>query len=259
MTDLADKEAQSTPLIDSKEKGDVEAPAGPKAEGSEAPPLHAQLINEFIGTFFLVLQVYLGVAQVLQKPEFTNAGFAIGTMLAVMIYQGGHISGAHYNPAVTMGVLMSGRGLITAKNAVFFILTQLVGGLCAAFTGLHISDKPWGPAPSLDFGFGRAITVETIFTMALVTIVLNVATAETTAKNNYYGYAIGFLVFVGATATGGISGAVFNPAVGTTIDLVDISQGGTSEMWVYWVGPMLGSALAAGFFRITNPAEYIKK
>lgn len=237
------------------------------------PTLSSRLIIEFIGTFFLVLTVYLTVAQ-----EQQEAGLAIGTVLAVMIFMGGHISGAHYNPAVTFAVALSGRNHsvkfvvpekdangedipVGAKKIVMYaaayIGAQVFGGIIAAAIGFGLTGVQWGPAPGAKFGIGQAFGAEVFYTFALALIVLNVATSQAAAQNHYYGFAIGFLVFVGATSVGDISGAVFNPAVGTGITLMDVFLAGSMKhIWLYWLAPFTGAGLAAGVFRLQNPAEY---
>jgi aquaporin Z len=255
---MADEAAQ--PLLPSK----VECLG---EEGASAPSILSRLVVEFIGAFFLILTVYLTVAQA--APE---APLAIGTVLAVMILMGGHVSGAHYNPAVTLAVVLSGRNdkllfapagsdwkrisLMTGA----YIGTQCFAGIVAAAIGFGLTGVQWGPAPGAKYGIGQALGAEILFTFGLAYIVLNVATSDANANNHFYGFAIGLLVFVGATAAGEISGAVFNPAVGTGITMMDVFLGGSlSNIWIYWLGPMTGGALAAGVFRLQNPTEYTKE
>lgn len=180
---------------------------------------------------------------------------------------GGHISGGHYNPAVTMAVVLSMRndrvkfakpGL---KNIFLmaggYIGVQCVAGIVAGAIGFGLTGVQWGPAPGAKFGLGQAFGAEVFFTFALCLIVLNVATTAKCAPNHYYGLAIGWLVFVGATAVGDISGAVFNPAVGTGITMMDVFLSGSiNHIWLYWMGPCVGAALAAGVYRVQNPDEY---
>lgn len=226
------------------------------------------LLTEFLGTFFLVFTVYLTVAQ----GAFL-APLAIGTSLAVMVYMGGHISGAHYNPAVTFGLAMSMRadklGLTWAK-VVLYVAAQVTAGCVAALIGFGLtgSGAVWSPAPGTR-GIGPALVAEVLYTFALVSVVLNVATSKTSevpnangdsTTNAFFGFAIGMTVFVGAVSVGQISGCVLNPAVGTGIILVHSFFGGGMKafgmIWLYWVGPMTGGALAAAVYYLTNPKEY---
>lgn len=203
------------------------------------------LLTELIGTFFLVLTIGLTVTA---GSEF--APLAIGTALMVMVYMGGHISGAHYNPAVTLGVLM--RGKIGTSEAVQYMGAQVVGALLAALVSFWVMGQTFAPAPS--HPALHALVVEFLFTFALVLVVLTTATADATAGNSYFGLAIGFTVMVGAFAGGGISGGAFNPAVGLGPIIVDsvLGNGGFGNVWLYLVGPFLGGALAAVVFKVQH-------
>lgn len=202
-------------------------------------------IIEFIGTFFLVLVIGLS-----QNP------FAIGSILMVMVYMGGHISGAHYNPAVTLAILM--RGKIVLKDAVIYWIVQLLGAFIAALMYYLIVNKTFAPAPAPGIEYWKAILVEFLFTFALVTVILNVATTKKAEGNSYYGLAIGFTVLASAFTVGPISGGAFNPAVGIGPILMDTIKGGDSmkNIIIYIVGPFLGGILGAIVFKMVNPQEY---
>lgn len=202
---------------------------------------------EFIGTFFLVITIAL-----------TGNPLAIGAALMVMIYMGGHISGAHYNPAVSFAVLM--RGKLPGKDFIPYILFQILGAFAAAAVAFYISGKTPFPAPGPGVDFMKATIAEIVFTFALAFVILNVATTKSTYGNNYYGLAIGFTVLASAFAVGGVSGGAFNPAVAIGLILMDTLKGGTSinNILIYLVGPFGGAGLAVIVFRITNPAEFIE-
>lgn len=205
-------------------------------------------LTEFIGTFFLVLTIGLSVV-----GETTFAPVAIGCVLMVMVYMGGHISGAHYNPAVTLAILM--RGKIDTAEAFKYMAVQVAGSLVAALIVGAVMGDTLKVAPGLDFNAGAAVLNEVLFTFALALVVLNVATADDTKGNDYYGLAIGFTVLAGAVAGGGISGGAYNPAVGVGAILADALMGeGTtlSGIWIYLLGPFAGGALAAVVFRMQN-------
>jgi len=204
--------------------------------------------TELIGTYFLVLTV--GLTSLAQSPL---APLAIGSSLMIMVYMGGHVSGAHYNPAVTLSVWM--RGKLPAGDVAPYWIAQLLGALLAALTVLYLTGKTFVAAPGADVTWGRALAVEAIFTFALALVVLNSATARQTEKNSFYGLAIGFTIVVAAFAGGGISGGAFNPAVGIGPMLIDtfMGHGTLGNAWLYIVGPLLGGALAALFFRVQNP------
>ena len=198
-------------------------------------------ITEFIGTFFLVLAIGL-----------TGNPIAIGTMLMVMVYMGGHISGAHYNPAVSIAMII--RGLLSVKEAINYICSQLAGAFLAALLVNWLAGEVMQIAPSNSASILQILVVEALFTFALVLVILNVATNSKTEGNSYYGLAIGFTIMAAAFAGGGISGGAYNPAVGTGPILVDaiMGDGNTlSNLWYYLVGPIVGAALASYVYKIT--------
>lgn len=202
-------------------------------------------LTELIGTFFLVFTVCLTVAQ---GTPF--APLAIGASLMIMVYMGGHISGGHYNPAVTLAAVM--RGALPSSQLGGYWASQLLGGVLAAYVACTITGVEISPAPGEGVTTLSALLVEVLFTFALCLVVLNVATAKKTEGNSYYGLAIGFTIVVAAFAGGGISGGAFNPAVGTGTILIDaISGDGVwSNLWLYWVGPLAGGVLAAVVFKV---------
>lgn len=198
-------------------------------------------ITEFIGTFFLVLTIGL-----------TGDPLAIGVMLMAIIYMGGHISGAHYNPAVSIAMIY--RGLLTSKEAIKYILSQLAGAFLAALTVNWFIGDVMQVAPSNTASVMQILAVEAIFTFALMLVILNVATHPKTAGNSYYGLAIGFTIMAAAFAGGGISGGVYNPAVGTGPILVDVILGDgktLANLWYYFVGPIFGAMAATCVYEFT--------
>ena len=199
-------------------------------------------ITEFIGTFFLVLTIGL-----------TGDPIAIGTMLMVMVYMGGHISGAHYNPAVSIAMII--RGLLSVKEAINYIIFQLVGAILAAFLVNWLGGSVMKITPNDTASILQILVVEAIFTFALVLVILNVATNPKTEGNSYYGLAIGFTIMAAAFVGGGISGGVYNPAVGTGPILVDAIMGNgdtLGNLWYYLVGPITGSLLATYVYKLTT-------
>ena len=208
-----------------------------------------RLLTEFIGTFFLVLTIGLTV---LIGTDF--APVAIGSVLMVMVYMGGPISGAHYNPAVTLGAWM--RGALPARDVGPYMLAQVAGAIAAALVAFAIFGRTLVVAPAADTSLLAFFLLELLFTFALVLVVLNVATVEATAGNSYYGLAIGFTVLAGAFAAGPISGGAFNPAVALGPILVDAVLGegdALAGLWVYLVACFAGGALAALVFRLQHP------
>lgn len=203
------------------------------------------LLVECIGTFFLVLVIGLTVI----APGAGNlAPLAIGAILMALVYAGGHISGAHYNPAVTLAVWL--RGKCETKDVLGYMGAQVAGAVLAALLVGML--KRGSEIEALRPDHWPALLVELVFTFALAYVVLNVATVKKTAGNAYFGLAIGFTVMAGAYAAGNISGGVFNPAVAVGLMVMGLSSPGT--LWLYLVANFAGGALAALAFRRTNPA-----
>jgi aquaporin Z len=165
----------------------------------------------------------------------------------VMIFAGGHVSGGHFNPAVTLAVWL--RGKCEAKDVVPYWVAQLAAGLVAALIVIAIFSKPAGAALHPTYA---SLIVEFLFTFALAWVVLNAATAKGTAGNSFYGLAIGFTVLSGAVAVGGISGGAFNPAVGLGVFVMGLAN--LHQLAVYLVADLLGGATAALAFKATHDA-----
>jgi aquaporin Z len=202
-------------------------------------------IAEFIGTFFLVLTVG---CTVIGAGSGVIAPLAIGAALMVMVFAGGHISGGHYNPAVTLGVLI--RGKLQPADAVPYWIAQLAGAALAAFLVSKVL-RTGVTFPPMNLNIGPALLAEFLFTFALVYVVLNAATAEGTSGNSFYGLAIGMTVMTGAFAVGDISGGAFNPAVALGICMLGISTWG--HIWIYLVANFAAGILAAVVFQLINP------
>jgi len=206
--------------------------------------MRAKLLTEFAGTFIFLSSIALSG----QAGAF--APLAIGLTLAAMVYMGGHVSGAHYNPAVSFGLLL--RGVISPQTMALYWSTQLVAGSLAFVFGYLITGHSTGIHPGAGVSLYSALAAEVVFTTALVLVVLNVAATRETAGNSYYGLAIGFIVAAGAFVVGPISGAAFNPAVGfgATLSGAALGHEGWSDLWIYLVGPLVGAALGAGIHQL---------
>lgn len=197
----------------------------------------SRYLMEFVGTFFLVLTV--GMTVIEPGAAGAMAALAIGSVLMVMVYAGGHISGGHYNPAVTLAAL--GRGAISTPHAIGHWAAQMVAGVVAAVVvGLL---KPGAMADPGVVAAGPAFLAEFLFTFALCMVVLHTATAPATEGNSYFGLAIGFTVLAGAYAVGPVSGAAFNPAVSVGASVMGLSV--WSALWVYLVAQLLAGGVAA--------------
>lgn len=207
-------------------------------------------LTEFTGTFFLVLTIGLCV---ISGTSF--APLAIGSSLLIMVYMGGHISGGHYNPAVSLAAMM--RGALDSKQLIPYWVSQILGAIVAAVVVFVIVGSTFAPAPGAQASTLGALLIEFLFAFALCLVVLNSATAKATEGNSFYGLAIGFTLMVGAFAGGDISGAAFNPAVGIGPMLVNatMGDGGFGDLWLYLVGPLLGGALAAVVFKMQNSGD----
>jgi aquaporin Z len=204
-------------------------------------------ITEFIGTFFLVFTI--GCTVLAGAPL---APLAIGAVLMVMVYAGGHVSGAHYNPAVTLAVLLRRR--ISLIDAVGYWVAQLVAAILAAFAVKYAVTpaKVTEVSPS-GSQLGAALLVEALFTFALAYVVLSVATSKDHPGNSFYGLAIGFTVAAGAFAVGGISGGAFNPAV--AVGAATMGLFAWSKIWIWLLADLVGGAAAAGAFLALNPND----
>src|SRR5437870_6041219 len=201
-------------------------------------------IVEFVGTFFLVLTVgCTGIG----ADAGVIAPLAIGAALMVMVFAGGHISGGHYNPAVTLGVLI--RGKVKPADVVPYWIAQFIGAAVAAALTIKVL-RAGVPVTAILTKTGPALLAEFLFTFALVYVVLNTATAEGTSGNSFYGLAIGMTVMTGAFAVGDISGGAFNPAVALGITLRGISC--WHYIWLYMVADLVGGAVAAIIFKMVN-------
>jgi len=209
-------------------------------------PLVRKLVVEFIGTFFLVFTVCTATNP--KHGAGVLAPLAIGSVLMVMVFAGGHISGGHYNPAVSTAVLIRARML--AKEWVAYVVAQLVAAVLAALVARGVNGA--GTAVALGSTW-KILVLEFLFTFALGYVVLNVATARGVEGNSYYGLAIGFTVTAGAFAVGAISGGAFNPAVALGASVLGIFK--WSNYWIYVVATLLGGAVAAVAFLATQPAE----
>jgi aquaporin Z len=218
-----------------------------RAVAAPVPLAVRKYVVEAIGTFFLAFTVAMAV---LSGSVFTP--LAAGAVLMVMIYAGGHISGGHYNPAVTMAALVRGR--IGAGDAIGYWIAQVVAAIAAGAAARAILNPTvvHTLAPS-GHALLAAALAELIFTFGLCYVVLNVATSKDQTGNGFFGLAIGFTVAAGAFAVGGISGGSFNPAVtfgGATAGLF-----AWKTMWLYLIVE-LGAGIIAGLvFRALNPTD----
>ena len=207
-------------------------------------PLGRKLVVEFIGTFFLVFTVGMAVGR-----AGVLAPLAIGASLMVMVFAGGHVSGGHYNPAVSTAVRL--RGKMEQPEYIAYFIVQILAAIVAGLVVI-ILGYDYNTAAKVA-GAGKMLIVEFLFTFALAYVVLNVATARGTEGNSFYGLAIGFTVAAGAFSVGAVSGGAFNPAVAVGAMVMGLLS--WSDIWVYLLANLLGGAAAAWVFLFTQPAE----
>lgn len=218
-------------------------------------------VYEFIGTFFLVATV----AMVIISPGAAPAGFApiaIGTVLAVMIFAGGHVSGGHYNPAVSLAVWVRGdKQSFTLTNMLIYWVVQFAAGFVAAITVSYIKgamatatgETVAIASNNVAIYLIPALIAEFLGTFALTFTVLNVATAKATSGNSFYGWAIGMAVLASAYAFGTISGGAFNPAV--ALGVAQVGGISWSNIWIFFLPQLLAAVVAAFVFRAAHPGE----
>ena len=239
-------EAKTSSLLKAKE---------PK---SNTPGLIQKCACEFIGTFFLCSTVALSVG-----VGADMAALGIGLSLGCMVFALGHISGANFNPAVSLAIFL--RGKLPMVTALAYVIAQMAGGFLAAFIQKLVIED-WCkdaddviildrscisgyPSPDANVSWLAAFYIELLFTLALALVVLNTATSKGTGSNSFYGLAIGLTVTFGAIAGGSISGGAYNPAVGLALPLI---HGVTEDAGLYFLGPLVGGALAALIFQMTT-------
>ncbi len=201
---------------------------------------------EFIGTFFWILTM----GMVFIEPGAGQfAPLAVGMIVMVMVYAGQAISGAHFNPAITLAVWLRGR--LEASEIGGYFISQILGASLAAFI---VGFLKGGPEAMPFIPDNTAVLLgEMIFTFALAFVFLNVLTSKKTNGNAYFGIAIGFTVAAGMYAMGNVSIGVFNPAMALGVSIMGISD--WMNIWVYFIANFLGGALAAVIFTYLHPHD----
>jgi aquaporin Z len=203
-------------------------------------------IAEFIGTFFLVLTI--GCTAIPKTPGVIPP-LAIGAVLMVMIYAAGHISGAHFNPAVTLAAWIRGR--CETKDVLPYWVAQVLAGIVAALVAVFLVGERG--TPNEVKSVPAVFVAEFLFTFALGYVVLNVATAKATSGNSFYGLAIGMTVMAGAFAVGSIGGGAFNPAVAVGAAVMKLLS--FSQIWAHIIADFGGGLVAGLVFRFLNPDD----
>ena len=206
--------------------------------------MQQKLTTEFIGTFFLSLTICTAAVY---GSAGDYAPFGIAATLMVMIYAGGHISGAHYNPAVTVSIHL--RGACEKEEVLPYIASQVIAAVSAAIVVENLLFPAALSPVATDLGTD-AVVAELLFTFALAYVILNVATTESTSGNGYYGAAIAFVVLAGAITVGSISLASFNPAV--TSALIVSGKLAIADSWMHFVPQFVGAVLATYVYKSTQ-------
>jgi len=213
----------------------------------------SKVVAEFVGTFLLTLTVGLNVTT--GSPA---AAWSIGACLMCMVYTLGEASGCHINPAVTVGILASGRNKVSLGDAIMYTIVQLVAGAAAGMSWLAITGGHFAVGPVGKHTLSAAAIAEVMFTFVLVFVVLNEATTAAVPRT-FFGLAIGGAVVAGGFAAGSVSGGALNPAVAFGIDVADVAKGGHfGNSMLYFLFEVIGGVVAAGLFRVVRPAEYAK-
>lgn len=222
-------------------------------------------VLEFIGTFVLVFVIC--VTSVTQDGNMLSSALSVGGIIVLLAYSIGHISGGHFNPAVSLATFI--RGKLSLLSLVLYILVQLFGGLLGSLLAYGVTEKrikdlnrgPFCPQVNNQFNTSNflALICEAIWTSVLCFIFLNVTTTKSQEKNSFFGLAIGGTVTVGILVLQPISGAVFNPSVATgaciTNAMLTSKSNLLTNIWIYWVGDLLGAALGSALFLLTNVEE----
>lgn len=207
--------------------------------------------SEFIGTYFLVLTIGLNVLQ-----RIALAPISVGFILMAMIFATGKVSGGHFNPAVTLGVMVCRQGLLW-RDALLYVLAQLAGAVAAGLTYTAMLGATFSLRPGQGYDMLDALAAEALFTVALVFVVLSVATVG--GDNQNFGLSIGFTVTAAAFSVGRISGSSLNPAVAFGVICSHWLHvgGGLEQLAPYILGPLLGAIIAAALFRIVRAAHFV--
>lgn len=217
----------------------------------------APYASEFIGTFFLVFTVGLNVLQ-----NHPLGPISVGFMLMAMIFTSGTVSGGHFNPAVTFGVLLSYRELISVQKALLYVAVQMLGALAGALTVWSLLGDSFDLKPGNGYSMAQAAMVEVLYSSALVFVVLNVATLARETKSPFQDefapLAIGLTLLAAAFACGAVSGCSLNPALAFGALFVHAGHHGLDSgcFALYTLCPFLGSAIAAGAFYVVRQPEY---
>lgn len=208
-----------------------------------------KVATEFVGTF-----LFLFVIALVGPSGSPLTPIAIGGALMALVYMGGHRSGAHYNPAVSLALFLQRK--ITASEFGAYVVAQIVAGILAFALGYEVVGKGVAIVPGTGHSALVALAIEAVFAFMLVLVVMNAAASRKTEGNSFYGLAIGITIVAAAIAGGPVSGGAFNPAVGIGATVAAAMHGGaTGYVWIPVVGPLLGAVLASFFWAAQEKAD----
>lgn len=253
-------------------------------KGLELSPLMVRFLRgcrpyfvEFVGTFILCLTVCCSLMTPNWNwtpggdeaggavPSFVSpwAPLAIGCALMISIYMGGHISGGHYNPAVSLAVYLSGREKLPLNSLIFYLINQFLAGIIAGLLAYAIFHNSPNVPVYMKNSTGRIFAAELLGTLILAIVVLQVGTSKKIAGNNYFGIAIGFTLIAMGSSLGQISGAFFNPAAASAVFLCqDLDYKlNTKASYVYYLAQLCAALVAPIFYFFMNVGEeyYVKE
>ena len=211
------------------------------------------LIVEFIGAFALVF-VGAGAIIATQGQDLVAIALAHGLAIGLMVTAAGHISGGHFNPAVTIGFLLTRR--VATDRAIAYIVAQILGALAGALvltlTFRDLERNADGvnlgvPAVGANLNAGNALVAEIVLTFFLMFVIFGVAVDSRTSRV-ISGLAIGLTIAMDIFVGGPVSGAAMNPARYLGPAIVQLGDGNWSDAWIWIVGPIVGATIAAFLF-----------
>ena len=224
----------------------------PSVRWTKHPSSASECFAEFVGTFYIALAVILG-----SQETFQLAVLTIALVVVAVTFGGGHISGAHYNPAVTFAA--AAYGAVSWGTAALFIVCQLLGSIFAILIASGIRPQMTSPSFSTtrsDISSGHpscALLSSTTFSAAAVYIFLCMTRMQKGSRSQVYGVAAGLLYFVSGVVGVGPVGGMINPALATSSALSSAimsdtrsSRRGVPNFWVYWVSVLLCSCIMTG-------------
>ncbi len=198
-----------------------------------------RLCMEFLGTFFFILCIAMSFNPI-----------AIASMLMVWVYIGAYVSGAHYNPLVSLA--MAFRGHLSCRELLCYWLAQILGGIVAFLVAMHYHGHAMLVAPASHMSLLQAFVMEVLLSFVFALIILVIGTAEKYRGNQIFGFAIGYSIPALTGVGGSISGGVFNPAIAIGAAIVGFIAGVPfewSHLCMYIISSFVGAILAAMAYR----------